>query len=117
MERALKLGLLTAFEWIVLLVLWMAFVSQWKMSEFLFGVLFATIGAVADAVVKKEGLAKFKPKLKWLLLIFWEPWYALDGTWATLKAIAKKLAGKKSEAQFKVDSFDAPGLDAESAAK
>ncbi len=117
MERVLKIGMLTALEWLLLLALWMGFVSQWSKAEFLFGILFATVGAIADAVVKKEGLAKFKPKLSWLVLIFWEPWYAIDGTSATLKAIGRKLMGKKSEAQFKVDSFDAPGDDPRSSAK
>lgn len=117
MSRVLKLAVVTAIEWLFLVTLWMLFVSQWKKGELLIGILVAGIGAFADALAKKESFAKFKPKLSWLVLIFWEPWYAIDGTWATLKAIAKKLMGKKSEAQFKVAGFDAPGDDAQSAAK
>ena len=117
MTYAFKIGLLTLLEWVFLVALWMAFVSQAKKTELLVGMAAATIGTVADAVVKKEGFAAFSPKPQWLALIFLEPWYGLDGTWATLKAFAKKLVGKKSEAQFKVDAYDATGDDPESAAK
>jgi multisubunit Na+/H+ antiporter MnhE subunit len=117
MCRALKIGVLTLVEWAFLLALWMCFVSQIRKDELLVGVAAAAIGVVADAVVKAEGFAKFSPKASWLALIAWEPWYALDGTWATLKAIARNLAGLKSQAQFKVASFDAGCDDAQSAAK
>jgi hypothetical protein len=117
MASKARIGLMAGVEFVFLLLLWEAFVSNGSKAELLVGSIAAAIGAVADAVVKSGGLAKFKPKASWLALIFWEPWYAIDGTWATLKAVAKKLAGMKSEAQFKVSGFDATGDSAQAAAK
>ncbi len=117
MKRGLKIGLLTFAEFLVLFGLWMAFVSNPKLSELWVGLVVAAIGAVADAIVKKEGLARFNPKLSWVLLIFWEPWYTLTGTWAVLKALVRTALGKKSEAQFTVKGYDYGGQDARSSAK
>ena len=117
MSRALKLGLLTGLEWLFLLALWMAFVSTWSKAELLIGMLAATIGAVADAVVKKEGLAKFKPKLSWVLLIFWEPWYVAQGAYFSFKAFFCQLLGVRPRSGFQVAEYDAVGDDERSAAK
>jgi hypothetical protein len=91
MTAKLKSVLLTCAEWLFLLLLWAAFVSKLDKDEFLVGVLAASLGAIADFVVKIQGFAKFKPKLNWLVLIFWEPWYALDGGWVVLKAIESAI--------------------------
>lgn len=117
MTRVSKTLAGASIEWLLLLGLWMAFVSQVTKDELLVGVATAAIGAVGDAIVKEKKFAKFKPKLSWLLLICWEPWYAIDGTWSTLKAIAEKLMGKPSKARFKAAKYDANGEDAQSAAK
>ncbi len=117
MGSTVKLVAGVSIEWALLLGLWMAFVSNPKKDELLIGVAVALIGAVADAVVKKEGFAKFKPKFSWLMLIWWEPWYSITGTWSTLKAVAEKLMAKPSKAQFKAAKYDTTGEDDESAAK
>lgn len=107
----------SAIEFVILFGLWMMFVSQTQTNEMVAGLAAALIGAVADATLKATGYAKFKPKFKWLLLITWEVWYVLSGTWAIMVALARHLAGKKSEAQFKAVKFDAGGDDAESWAR
>ncbi|HVZ16121.1 MAG TPA: Na+/H+ antiporter subunit E [Terriglobales bacterium] len=117
MPRALKIGLSSGIIWLILLVLWFLFVSQWKKDELLVGVVVAATAALANMVVEAQGFARFRPKLSWLMLIWWQPWYAIDGTWATLKAMAEKLMGKKSKAQFKVAGYEANCNDARSAAK
>lgn len=117
MLRVVRVGLLTAVEWVLLLALWMAFVSQWSKAEFLFGILFATVGTIADAVVKEEGLAKFHPKASWVALIFWEPWYVLKGTYVTFKALLQEVAGRHPDSKFETAGYDTAGTDARSDAK
>ncbi len=95
----------------------MLFVSQTAPNEAVAGVFAAAFGAVGDALLKAEGYAKFRPKLKWLPLIFTEAWYTLDGTWAILLALMKHIAGRNSEAQFKVIRMPAQGDDPETWAR
>ncbi len=104
-------------EFLILLGLWILYVSQVQTNEILAGVAAALIAAVADAVLKAEDFAKFRPRLKWLLLITWEVWYAISGTWAIMLALAKRILGKKSEAQFKAVKFHVGGADPESWAR
>ena len=79
-ESPLKIGALATMEYVYLVVLWMLFVSNPKRGELYAALAAALIGTVADWVVKVQDFATFRPKLKQLALIFWEPWYALDGT-------------------------------------
>jgi len=103
----------SAVEYVILFGLWMLFVSMTKPQEMIAGLIAAAIAAVADASIKSEGFAKFKPRLEWLPLIFWEAWYALDGTWQIMVALVKHLAGKKSEAQLVSVPMTTGGGDAE----
>ena len=107
----------SAVEYVILFGLWMLFVSLTKPQEMIAGLIAALIAAVADATIKSAGFAKFKPRLEWLPLIFWEAWYALDGSWAIVVALFKHIAGKPSEAQFVSVPVDAGGDDAESWAR
>lgn len=110
--------LLSGVEWILLLGLWMLFVSQWKKDEFLIGIAVAFVGAVADAIVKSEGFGKFSPRPTWVLLIFWTPYYIAKGVWATLKAFCAELFGYSPQSQFIAKPYK-PGksADATSSAK
>jgi len=107
----------SAVEWIILFGLWMLFVSMTKRQEIIGGIIAALIAAVADATIKSTEFAKFKPRLEWLPLIFWEAWYALEGTWQIIVALVKHLAGKKSEAQLVSVPMITGGDDAESWAR
>ncbi len=107
----------SAVEFLILFGLWMLFVSQTQTNEIVAGIAAALIGAVADGVLKAEGYAKFKPRFKWLLLITWEVWYVLDGTWAIMVALLRHVAGMESQAEFKAVKFNAGGDDAESWAR
>jgi len=56
--------------------------------------------------------------LRWLVLGLWEPWYALSGTAAILKALVRQLLGRsRSEAQFRAVRYDYGGEDEGSCAK
>jgi multisubunit Na+/H+ antiporter MnhE subunit len=107
----------SAIEFFILFALWLLFVGQTSANELLAGAGAAFLGAVADALLKAESFAKFKPKFKWLLLITWEVWYVLSGTGAIMLALLKRIIGKESEAQFKAVRFEAGGDDPESWAR
>jgi Multisubunit Na+/H+ antiporter, MnhE subunit len=112
-----KTGGLVLFEYGYLVLLWMLFVSNPSRGEFYAGAAVALAGTIADWVVKRQEFAKFRPRLAQLALVLWEPWYALTGTAAILKALARKLLGKPSEARFRAVAIDAGGDDAESHAR
>ena len=116
-ERVFKAIEFSAAEFLFLLGLWMLFVSSTQLAEFIAGVGAAAVSAIADGEVKSKRFAKFRPRLKWLWLFAWEPWYVLTGSAAIFWALARRLAGKKSEAQFRVIAFRAGGDDSESAAR
>jgi multisubunit Na+/H+ antiporter MnhE subunit len=103
----------SAIEYLILIGLWLLFVSMLKPQEIVAGLIAALIAAVADGTVKSADFAKFKPRPGWLSLIFWETWYALDGTWAIMAALFKHIAGRESEAEFASVRVDAGGDDAE----
>lgn len=106
-----------AVELILLFVLWMLFVSKIERDEIYVGIAVAIIGTFADQVVKTKESVAFRPRLKQALLIVTEPWYAITGTAAIYRALARKLLGKKSEAQFTAIDYDTGGDDAESQAR
>jgi multisubunit Na+/H+ antiporter MnhE subunit len=107
----------SAVEYVYLFMLWMLCVSKIDRLEIILGLVAAAIGTAADQVVKQIDPGRFRWKVKQTLLIFWEPWYAIDGTAAIFKAFARKLLGKRSEAQFKAVALDAGGDDPESQAR
>jgi len=116
-DRVLKAVVFSSVEFLFLFGLWMLFVSQTPRAELVAGIIAAAIGAVADGVVKAKRFAKFRPRLKWFWLFAWEPWYVLTGSAAIFWALARRLMGKRSEAQFRVVPFRAGGNDPESAAR
>jgi multisubunit Na+/H+ antiporter MnhE subunit len=116
-DRVLKAVVFSSVEFLFLFGLWMLFVSQTPRAELVAGIFAAAIGAVADGVVKAKRLAKFRPRPRWLWLFSWEPWYVLTGSAAIMWALARRLMGKRSEAQFRAVPFRAGGNDPESAAR
>ena len=116
-SRVLNAIAFSTLEFVFLVGLWMLFVSQLQRAELAAGVGAALLGAVGDGIVKSKRLAQFRPKMKWLALFALEPWYALTGSAAILRALARQLLGRKSEAQFRVVPFRGGGDDSESAAR
>jgi multisubunit Na+/H+ antiporter MnhE subunit len=112
MHRSIvKTLLVSAPEFVFLLGLWMLYVSNTHASEAVVGIFAALIAAFADAVVKQRKLVSFFPNLRWISLIFWQPWYAIDGSWAIFVALFKRLIGKESDALFRAVKFDLGGDD------
>lgn len=104
-SRALRDALLSTLEFLILLLLWTIFVSKLSWQELCIGVLAAIAGAIGDAIVKAEGLAPFKPKLRWVLLIFWEPWYVLKGTALVFREFAHACTGRQPRGGFQSVPF------------
>jgi multisubunit Na+/H+ antiporter MnhE subunit len=115
--RVIKAVVFSSIEFVLLFGLWVLFVSELQLSEFAAGIAGAALGALGDGIVKSKSFAQFRPRLSWLWLFLWEPWYVLTGSASIFWALAKRLAGKKSDAQFKVVPFRADGGDPESAAR
>jgi len=107
----------SAVEFCFLLLLWMMFVSKLSWQETAIGAAAALAGAVGDAIVKSQGLAIFRPRLRWLLLIFWEPWYAIKGTAVVFRELARNLIGKRPRAQFQAVPYQFGGDDEVSAGR
>ncbi len=114
---SIKIVLLWLAEFFVLLGMWLLFVSNLHISDLLVGVAAAAIATTADEVVKSQHFVRFRPRLSWLLMVFWEPWYVLTGTASIWWALARKLVGRKSEALFKAIAFDTGRDDSKSAAR
>ena len=115
--RVLKTITFCSIEFLFLFGLWMLFVSQLRRAEVVAGVCAAALGAVAEGIVKARRLAKFRPRPGWLALFLWEPWYGLTGAAAVMRALARRLTGKKSESQFRGVPFHAGGTDSKSEAR
>lgn len=107
----------STIEWVVLLALWMAFVSQAKKDEFLIGLAVALIGALADATVKRQEFFKFEPKASWIFYGLTLPWYATRGFLLTMKAFFMRLSGKHPDTHFRTYGYDATGDESRAAAK
>lgn len=117
MGKTAKLIIGSTVEWALLLGLWMAFVSNPTKDEFLIGVAAAFVGAVADALVKREKFFKFEPKASWILYGLTLPWYATQGFLLTMKAFFMRLFGKHPDTRFRTYGYDATGDDSRAAAK
>jgi multisubunit Na+/H+ antiporter MnhE subunit len=113
----LRVLLIGSLESAFLFLLWMLFVSQLRWHEACLGIAAAVLGSIADARLKAQHFTPFKPRLRWLTLVLWEPWYALTGTAAVLKALVRHLLGRRSEAQFRAVRYDYGGDDEVSSAK
>lgn len=115
--RLLKDAALSGVEFVFLLLLWMIFVGKLDVQEFSIGVAAALMGAVGDAIVKKESLAPFRPRLRWVALIAWEPWYVLKGTFVALRELARTLGGRQPRERFETLPYHCGGHNEVAAAK
>lgn len=116
MSERLKLVLLSAVEYVYLVLLWMAFVSKMDKTELRVGLVIALIGTVADAVVKAKGLGSFRPQVRYLLLTILEPWYVLKGMWVVVQCFPKAVTLAR-DGVLKAVQFDAGEQDAQSATR
>ena len=106
-----------AIEFVLLLGLWMMFVSLLQWNELLAGLAAALIGAVGDAVVKATGFAVFRPRASQALLILRLPGEVLSNTLVVFAELFHRILRGSSRSRLQVVPFDAGGDDNESAAR
>ncbi len=116
-SRLAKDAALGFVEFLFLLMLWTIFVGNPTWHEISIGLIAALFGATADDIVKAEDFAPFRPHLRWIVLIFWEAWYALKGAVAAFSELARSLTGHKPDAQFLAIPYCYGGDNATAAAK
>jgi multisubunit Na+/H+ antiporter MnhE subunit len=102
-----------ALTWLVLLGLWMLLSGSLVVSELVVGAVGATIGAGAFEAVRRQGLARFRPRARWLrrawrlpYRVFWDAWIV---SWAVLKGMVlrRPVRGRFREVPFRTGGTDA----------
>jgi hypothetical protein len=76
----------------------------------------AVFGATAAEVVREQPFAEFRPRLSWLMQIWREPWYIVQGCSVVLWVFLKHLV-KPEQSVLREVVFDSGGSDAQSAAR
>ena len=109
--------LISAVEFVLLLGLWMLFVSLLQMNEFVAGLAAALLGAIGDAVVKATDFARFRPRLRHVLLILVEPWYVARDTVIVFWELLRRIGGRPRRSRLKVIPFDGGRDDVDSNAR
>ncbi len=112
-----RLIAMSTVEFVILLLLWMLFVSQLSWQEFWIGFIAAALATLADTMVEAENFAPFQPRMRWVLLIFWEPWYVLKGSIVALRELARTLTGGQPVGRFQAFSYPSGGQDAVAGAR
>jgi multisubunit Na+/H+ antiporter MnhE subunit len=115
--NVIKFLLISAAEFVILLGLWMIFVSLPELNEILAGLGAALLGAVGDAVVKAADSSRFRPRLRHVLLILAEPWYIANDTFVVFWELVRRMAGLPSRSQLKVIPFEGGGDDMDANAR
>ena len=97
-----------AIQWLCMMALWFAFVSKVELAEGLIGAFAAAAAATGDLVIRRQGFAKFRPKARWFLAFWREPWWVLNGTAVIFWALVRRLIVRKNpESSFRLLDFDA----------
>ena len=90
-------------QWLCMMALWFAFVSKVELAEALIGVFAAAAAATGHLVIRRRrGFVKFRPKARWFLAFFREPWWVLNGTAVIFRALVRRtIAGKSPDSNFR----------------
>ena len=106
-------------QWLCMMALWFAFVSKVELAEALIGVFAAAAAATGHLVIRRRrGFVKFRPKARWFLAFFREPWWVLNGTAVIFRALVRRtVAGKSPDSSFRLVDFDAGGASGRAAAR
>ena len=91
--------------------LWLLFVNTTKPHELWVAALASSLAASAAELVRSQPFAPFRPRVKWLLEAWREPWYILEGCasifWALLKHFVKPEPSVLREVVFEPGGADA----------
>jgi multisubunit Na+/H+ antiporter MnhE subunit len=99
-------------------VLWLVFISAWVWNEAILGLFASAVAATAAEAVREQGLAGFRPRLRWLWQLRVLPWRALRETALVLAALARIVTGRGPvRGRFRVVPVSLPADPDEQAAK
>jgi multisubunit Na+/H+ antiporter MnhE subunit len=80
---------------VVLNLVWLAFVATLNWQEEIVGVIAAAIGATAAEAVQAQGLIQTRLKLRWLAGLWNLPWRVVAETWMVFAILARAIARRQ----------------------
>jgi multisubunit Na+/H+ antiporter MnhE subunit len=99
-------------------VLWLVFISAWVWEEAVLGLFASAVAATAAEAVREQGVAGFRPRVRWLLQVRILPWRVVRETALVLAALARQVTGRGPvHGRFRVVPVVLPDDQREQAAK
>jgi hypothetical protein len=82
--------------WFVALnLLWLLFISAWVLEEAILGLVAAAVAATAAEAVREQGVAGFRPRVRWLRRVPALPWLALRDSGLVLGALTRHVSRRR----------------------
>ncbi len=75
--------------WCAGFLAWLLYTNNAKLWDVVLGAASAVLGAMGAEAARSAGVAKFRPKLSWILEGWRLPWYLLQGCWQILVQLVK----------------------------
>jgi hypothetical protein len=102
----------------VLNLLWLVFISAWVLEEAILGLFAAAVAATAAEAVREQGVAGFRPRIRWLWRARVLPWRAVRESGLVLAALARQVTNRAPvRGRFRVVPVALPDDPHEQAAK
>ena len=102
--------------WAASFCLWLLFVNTTRMHELWLAAAASVVAASGAEVVRAQPFADFRPRLRWLLQAWREPWYIVQGCAVIFWVLIKHFFRPESSVLREV-VFDPGGSDRASAAR
>lgn len=102
--------------WIAGFLAWLLFTDTFKLWELLFGAASALLGAVGAEAGRSVGVARFRPRLAWIVQGWRLPWYVAQDCALILWILFKDLVKPEPSVLHSV-VYDGGGEDGASAAR
>lgn len=95
-------------KWLVFAALWFLFVYQASMWEALTAAGAAALTLFSLEKARKHEPLRFQPRARWVAQAWRLPKLIVVDTWALIRALARRIAGKRSRAVFQLVPFRSP---------
>jgi hypothetical protein len=103
---------------LVLNALWLVFISAWVVAEAVLGVFASAVAATAAEAVREQGVAGFRPRVRWLWKARVLPWRSVRESGLVLMILARHLTRRApARGRFRVVPVALPDDPREQAAK
>jgi multisubunit Na+/H+ antiporter MnhE subunit len=97
---------------------WLCYTDSTGYREIIAGAIAAVISTVAVAMFASQAKVRFRFSARDIVQAIYLPWYALDGTWEIMHALAKQLFAKPGAPSFTAAvPFEVGGKDEASAGR